>query len=68
MQWTLEPQPEDGVLAAVRDAVRRSGLETPPPPDPYRSAWRRAALAGDDPDDRDPRYAPPRSSRGATRA
>ena len=68
MQWTLEPPPDDGVLAAVREAVRRAGLEPPAGPDPYRSAWRRAQLAGDDADDRDPGYAPPRKSLGATRA
>ncbi len=68
MRWTLEPQPDDGVLTAVREAVRRAELDTPPPRDPYRSAWRRAALAGDDSDDSDPGYEPPRRSRGATRA
>lgn len=63
-----EPEPDVRVLAAVREVVRRAGLATSPQPDLYRSAWRQAALAGDHPDDRDPGYAPPRSSRGATRA
>lgn len=68
MTRTPEPEPDDRVLVAVREVVRRAGLATSPQPDLYRSAWRQAALAGDGTNDRDPGYAPPRSRRGATRA
>ena len=69
MEIVLNPDPEDDkVNAAVSQAIARAGVAAPSEPDAYSSAWRRAALARDDPDDRDPGYARPRSSRGATRA
>ena len=69
MEVVLSPVPEDAnVSVAVSEAIARVRLAAPSEPDAYRSAWRHAALAGDDPDDRDPGYAPPRSNRGATRA
>ncbi len=69
MEVVLNPDPgDDRVTAAVLQAIARAGVAAPSEPDAYRSAWRHAALAGDEPDDRDPGYVPPRSSRGATRA
>lgn len=69
MEVVLNPDPEDAAVnAAVSLAIARAGVIAPSQPNAYRSAWRRAALAGDDADDGDPGYASPRSNRGATRA
>ncbi len=69
MDIVLNPDPEDdAVSAAVAQAIARAGVTAPSAPDPYSSAWRRAALAGDDPEGGNHDYPSPRRSRGATRA
>ncbi len=56
------PEPTDPERRAIDGALRELSA---PEPDAYRSAWRAAAL---DPEDEGYAAAPPRSSRGATRA
>lgn len=69
MEVVLNPDPGDAAVnAAVSQAIARAGVTAPSQPDAYSSAWRRAALAGDDADDGDPDYVLPRSNRGAMRA
>jgi hypothetical protein len=63
MDVEITPEPSKEERRAILDALEREGQEVAPP-----SPWRQAGLGPGPDEDDDQAAAPPRHSRGATRA